>query len=107
MGYLLGSSQGYSQDSSSCHPLAETLLRPSPGNFLGDPVQSSLYCCYPGPEAWNVVTEHACLSAEVLLLICTEAPSVLETLDSYRLGGTSVDFASLEHGAPVSPGVHW
>lgn len=40
------------------------------------------------------MAEHACLSAEVLLLICTEAPSLLETLDSYRLGGTSVDLAS-------------
>lgn len=63
--------------------------------------------CYSGPEAQRVVSEHNGLSAEMFLLMYVEAPSVLESLGSYRRAGSSAGLSSLEGGATVFPGVHW
>ena len=96
-----------SQDSPSHPSLAETLLGLSRGSFLGDLVPSPLDPRCSGPETQRAVSEHICLSAEMFLCIYTEAPSVLESLDSYGCGGTNMGVVSLEHGAPFSPRVHW
>lgn len=106
VGCLLGSSLGYTEDSSSGPSLAGTLLGASHGNFLGDYIQSLLDPCYYRPEAQRIVSEHVCPFAETLLLVYTEAPSVLETLDFYRRGGTSVGLPSLDFVTPGSSGAH-
>lgn len=76
-------------------------------NPLGDSIRSWLDPCYSGPKTQRVVNEHVCLSAETFPFIYTEAPSVLDPLDSDRHGSTSVGLSSMAGGAAVPPGVHW